>query len=141
MMGRLQLAVVLLLLLGATGLSWHLAGRQERSSRRWALWTFLLGGLPLVVLLIHDVFGMPRFSEPQRSTCCPDQVWVAVADFGYAAGVDLDLGRCASCASYLMAVFYVESTNYIPISDERAEHLLALQGTPELKKELKRWFD
>ena len=40
-----------------------------------------------------------------------------------------------------MAVFYVESTNYVVISNEQAELFLTLHGTPELKKALKNWVD
>ena len=40
-----------------------------------------------------------------------------------------------------MAVFYAQSTNYVVISKERAEHFLDLQGTPELRKALKNWVD
>ena len=64
-----------------------------------------------------------------------------IADFDSAGGFDLDLGRCASCGTWLMAVWYVGSTTYNVISQERAEYFLKLQGTPELRKALKAWVD
>ena len=63
----------------------------------------------------------------------------AIADFDHAAGVDL--GRCASCGAWLMAVWYHRSTTYNVISKERAEYFLDLQGTPELRRVLKAWVD
>lgn len=120
--------------------SWHLAKRQGRSAWQWALWTFLLGGLPLVLLVIHALFAPPRFGS-RPPDCCAEQDWTALADLGHAAGADFDLGRCRSCGAHLMAVFYVASTTYVVISKEQAEGFLALQGTPELKKALKAWLD
>ena len=76
-----------------------------------------------------------------RQVCCDKQSWSAIADFGHAGGFDLDLGRCANCGAYLMAVFYVSSTTYSVISNQQAAHFLKLQGTPELKTALKTWVD
>ena len=74
-------------------------------------------------------------------TCCSKQEWEPVADLGHTAGVDFDLGRCKNCGTYLMAVFYVNSITYNVLSKQEAERFLKLQGSPELKKSLKRWFD
>lgn len=74
--------------------------------------------------------------------CCDDMQWQSVADFGHVAGFDLDLGRCAACGIYIMAVFYVSSTIYNCISDELAQRFLALREDPiALKKALRRWVD
>ena len=118
-----------------------MTSKQGRDARRWALGSLLLASLPLVWLISHDLFAMPTFGSAKRHTCCDDLSWAAVADFGHAGGVDLDLGKCENCGAYLMAVFYVESTNYVVISNEQAELFLTLHGTPELKKALKNWVD
>ena len=133
--------LILLVPVAAAFASWWLADRQGRSAKPWVLWTLLLGGLPLIYLMIHDLFALPKFGTAVRHGCCADRSWTPLADFGHAAGVDLDLGRCGNCGAYLMAVFYVESTNYVVISQEEAERFLKLQGTPELKKALKNWVD
>jgi len=73
--------------------------------------------------------------------CCSEQEWEPVADFGHTAGVDLDLGRCKHCKTYLMAVFYVNSTTYNVLSKQKAKRFLKLQGSAELKKTLRRWVD
>ncbi|MCZ6588576.1 MAG: hypothetical protein O7B24_11590 [Alphaproteobacteria bacterium] len=86
-----------------------------------------------------NLFGWPTFGSAKRHTCCDQQSWTAVWDFGHAGGVDLDLGKCENCGAYLMAVFYVDSTNYVVISNEQAQHFLTLHDTPELKKALKKW--
>lgn len=123
--------------------SWHLAARQGRNARRWTLATVLLAGLPLIWLVIHDLFAMPTAgsttSAPTRHMCCDNQSWTPIADFGHAGGCDLDLGQCEACGAYLMAVFYVSSTNYVVVSKEEAERFLRLHGTPALKKALKDW--
>ncbi len=145
----MEVALYLIVLLPAAAAfaSWRLAARQGRPAKPWALWTLLLGGLPLIFLMIHELFGppkhfgLPKFGTAARHGCCADQSWTPLADFGHAAGVDLDLGRCENCGAYLMAVFYVQSTNYVVISKERAEHFLELHGTPELKTALKNWLD
>ncbi len=127
--------------LAAAFASWHVAAKQGRDAKRWALWTLLLAGLPLIWLIIHDLFAMPTFGSARKPICCDNRSWTAVSDFGHAGGVDLDLGKCENCGAYLMAVFYVDSTNYVVISNEQAEHFLTLHGTPELKKALKNWVD
>ncbi len=121
--------------------SWHMASKQGRDPKRWALWTLLFAGLPLIWLIIYDLFALPTFGSAKTHTCCDNRSWAAIADFRHAGGVDLDLGKCENCGAYLMAVFYVESTNYVVIPNEQAEHFLNLQGTPELKKALKNWVD
>ena len=73
--------------------------------------------------------------------CCSEQEWEPVADLGHTAGVDFDLGRCKNCGTYLMAVFYVNSTTYNVLSKQQGERFLKLQGSPELKKSLRQWFD
>ncbi len=74
--------------------------------------------------------------------CCDQMQWEPVADFGHAGGFDLDLGRCAACGVYIMAVFYVSSTTYNCISDELARHFLSLRDDPpRLNKALKQWVD
>ena len=118
---------------------WHVARGQGRDPRGWALASLLLGGLPLIWLIIDRTFALPKFGEAGVRRCCDNQSWTAVADFGHAGGVDLDLGRCENCGAYLMAVFYVASTNYVAISKEQAERFLALQGKPGFKKALKAW--
>jgi hypothetical protein len=77
-----------------------------------------------------------------RHKCCENQEWVGVADLGHAAGVDFDLGKCKNCGRYLMAVFYTgpEST-YVVIRRSTAEAWLRLQGTDELRRRLKKWFE
>jgi hypothetical protein len=134
-----SLFLVVLWSLVAAFASWRVAAKQGRNAKRWALWTLLLGGLPLIGLIIHELFALPTFGAAASRTCCDQQSWTAVADFDHAGGVDLDLGKCENCGVYLMAVFYVVSTNYVVITNELAEHFLALQGTPELKKALKNW--
>jgi hypothetical protein len=138
---EVPLYLIVLLPVVAAFASWRLAARQGRSAKLWAFWTLLLGGLPLIFLMIYDLFRLPKFGTAPRYDCCADQSWTPLADFGHAAGADFDLGRCENCGTYLMAVFYVQSTNYVVISKERAEYFLKLQGTPELKKALKNWFD
>ncbi len=135
------LSLIVLWTVVAAFASWHVAAKQGRNAKRWALWTLLLAGLPLIWLIIHDLFAMPTFGSARKPICCDNRSWTAVADFGHAGGVDLDLGKCENCGAYLMAVFYVSSTNYVVISNEQAEHFLTLHGTPELKKALKNWVD
>ena len=125
----------------AAPVSWHLASRQGRPAMAWALWTLLLGGLPLIMLVIFDLFPWPKFGGGTRYTCCDQQSWTSVADFGHAGGCDLDLGKCAACGTYLMAVGYHGPANHVVLSDERAQYFLGLQGTPALKKALKDWVD
>ncbi len=74
-----------------------------------------------------------------RSTCCSDQEWSGVADFGHTAGFDFDLGRCANCRSYLLSVAYAYRPTVHVIGEREAEKFLVLDGTPELRKALKRW--
>ncbi len=136
-----MLWLIVLWSLAAAFASWHLASKQGRDPKRWALGSLLLAGLPLVWLISHDLFAMPTFGSAVRHTCCDDRSWTAIADFGHAGGVDLDLGKCENCGAYLMAVFYVSSTIYLVISNEQAENFLSLHGTPELKKALKNWVD
>jgi len=135
------LSLIVLWTVAAAFASWHVAAKQGRDAKRWALWTLLLAGLPLIWLTIHDLFAMPTFGSARKPICCDNRSWTAVADFGHAGGVDLDLGKCENCGAYLMAVFYVGSTNCVVISNEQAEHFLTLHGTPELKKALKNWVD
>jgi hypothetical protein len=75
--------------------------------------------------------------------CCANPEWTPVADFGHAAGFDLDLGRCANCGRYLMSVYYYGASNYVPVSDDRAKEWLALQEEDplRLKAALKKWID
>jgi len=120
-------------------ISWRLAAKQGRNRKHWTLATVLLGGLPAIWLIISDLFAMPTFGTAVKHTCCENQSWTAIADFGHAGGVDLDLGKCENCGAYLMAVFYVSSTNYVVISREQADEFLALGDTPERKKALKNW--
>ncbi len=135
------LSLIVLWSLAAAFVSWQVAAKQGRDAKRWALGTLLFVGLPLIWLIIHDLFALPTFGSARRHTCCDSLSWTVVADFGHAGGVDLDLGKCENCGAYLMAVFYVDSTNYVVISNEQAEHFLTLHGTPELKKALKNWVD
>jgi hypothetical protein len=76
------------------------------------------------------------------SRCCPRQEWEAVADFGHVSGIDFDLGRCKNCGRYLLATWWVgpESTYHV-IRKDTAERWLKLQGTKELKRRLKKWFN
>lgn len=123
--------------------SWRVATKQGRNAKRWAVATLLLAGLPLIWLVIHELFAPPTVETTTgaaaRYMCCEDQSWTPIADFGHAAGVDLDLGKCETCGAYLMAVFYVASTNYVVVSEDEAQRFLGLQGTPALKKALKDW--
>jgi hypothetical protein len=119
----------------------YVASRRGRPAIRWALWTLALGGLPLVLLLIIDLFSLPKARGGTRHRCCDNLTWTPVADFGHAGGTDLDLGRCAACGAYLMAVGYAGSTTYVVVSPEKAQRFLSLQGTPELAKALKRWVE
>lgn len=123
--------------------SWHLAAQQGRNARGWAIATVLGCGIPLIWLMINNILPPPPTfgSTARRHTCCDKRSWIDVAELGHAGGCDLDLGWCENCGAYLMAVFYVNSTNYVVLSDERAEHFLRLEGTPQLKKELKSWVD
>ncbi|HUT36412.1 MAG TPA: hypothetical protein VNE39_23195 [Planctomycetota bacterium] len=74
--------------------------------------------------------------------CCGSQEWEAVADLGHAAGVDFDLGRCRNCGRYLMAVAYVgPGSTCIVVRRSTAEAWLSLQGTEELRRRLKKWFE
>ena len=68
--------------------------------------------------------------------------WTPVADLGESAGFDFDLGRCASCGIYIMAVFYVSSTTYNCLPEERALRFLSLRDhSTELKRALRKWVD
>ena len=139
------LVLIALWSFAAASVSWHLAAKQGRNAQRWSLWTLLFAGLPLIWLIMSDLFRLPKFGTPvgriSLHICCEKQSWAAVADFGHAGGVDLDLGKCENCGAYLMAVSYTGPTTYVVISNERAEEFLKLQGTPELKKALKHWVD
>ena len=106
------------------------------------LWGCLLGGLTIGLVLSRRLFALPKGGDvtpEDRHRCCEQQGFEAVADFGSVTGFDLDLGRCASCGAWLMAVFWVTSTTYNVISQEQAERFLELQGTPELRRVLKAW--
>ncbi len=85
--------------------------------------------------------GSQEDKKDKRPTCCENMEWEMVADLDSAAGADFDLGKCTNCGLYVMCIFYYASENYIPISKGMAERFLSLQGTPELKKALKRWFN
>ncbi len=85
--------------------------------------------------------GSQEEKKEKRPTCCEHMSWESVADLGSAAGADFDLGQCHNCGSSVMCIFYYTSENYIPISQGMAERFLSLQGTPELKRALKRWFN
>ncbi len=71
--------------------------------------------------------------------CCGDQEWTHVADFGHTAGFDFDLGRCANCGAYLLEVAYAYWPTIHVIEKPEAESFLRLDGTPELRKALRRW--
>jgi hypothetical protein len=110
----------------------------------WILGVICLVGL--AVMLLHwlrpsrcQKCRKKRSLEP--NTCCSEREWEPVADLGHTAGVDFDLGRCKNCGTYLMAVFYVNSITYNVLSKQQGERFLRLQGSPELKRSLKRWFD
>ena len=133
----MALSVFVLWCFAAACTSWFVAAKRGRDAKRWALGALLFAGLPVVWLIINDIFALPTFGAAKMHTCCDNQSWTAVEDFGHAGGVDLDLGKCENCDAYLMAVFYVSSTNYVVISNEQAEYFLTLCGTPELKKALK----
>ncbi len=105
----------------------------------WALASVALGGLPTLWLLFYFIFGWSKFDEATKQSCCDNRSGTGLADFGYVGGVELSLGRCENCGSYRMAVSYAATTKYAVISEELAEYLLALQGTPELKKVLRKW--
>ena len=111
----------------------------------WLLiWAILGGGLTLGFMLSRRLFALPKFggtSPADRHRCCDDQSFEVTTDFNHVAGCDLDLGRCASCGTWLMAVYYAGSTTYNVITQERAEYFLELQGTPELRRALKAWVD
>ena len=64
-------------------------------------------------------------------------------DFGHAAGFDFDLGRCAACGAYMIAVFYEPSTTYNIIPDALAKQLLTYQqeDPAKLKVALKNWVE
>ncbi|MCW5966750.1 MAG: hypothetical protein KIT83_22110 [Bryobacterales bacterium] len=67
--------------------------------------------------------------------------WTPVADLGHAAGFDFDLGRCANCSRWVMAVFYTQTT-YDCLTDEFANECLRLREKPqELKSLLRRCYD
>jgi len=84
-----------------------------------------------------------RFENPvTKDPCCARRKWEAVADFGHVSGLDLDLGRCAHCGAYVMAVVYNWPPNYIVLDPDDAHRFLALRDHPrELRVELKRWLD
>ncbi len=110
----------------------------------WWLWGWLVGGLTISFMLSRRLFALPKVrdvSPEDRHRCCEQQRFEAVADFGHVTGFDLDLGRCASCGAWLMAVFWAASTTYNMISQEQAERFLELQGTPELRRALKAWVN
>jgi hypothetical protein len=103
----------------------------------------------LAAMRLRDFFGrLPSRRvkpEPQRdpsSACCENLRWTPVAGFGHAAGCDLDLGKCESCGSFVMCVWYASAT-YIRISNERAEFLQKLQreDPDRLRLILKKWVD
>lgn len=82
----------------------------------------------------------PRAEEP---ACCSGSTWTPVADFGQAAGCDLDLGRCAVCGSYVLCLAYGGSGTYHRLREERAQYYLTLlREDPELLRSiLRRWAD
>ncbi len=94
-------------------------------------------GIPDEISFQH--FEGHRSSVMARSDCCSDQEWTHVADFGHTAGFDFDLGRCANCGAYLLAVAYADRPTIHVIGKSEAESFLRLDGTPELKKALRRW--
>jgi hypothetical protein len=90
------------------------------------------------------LFWRRKAQQPAaKSDCCNGLTWTAVADFGHAAGVDIDLGRCSVCGSYLMCATYGASATYHRVSEERAAHYLSLQKEdPErLRLVLRKWVD
>ena len=105
----------------------------------------LIAGITAILLIARWKYRVIRKNAEDeimsQYMCCNDQEWEPVADLGHAAGVDLDLGQCKNCGTYLMAVFYVNSTTYNVLSKQEAERFLKLQGNSELKKALRRWGD
>ncbi len=107
-------------------------------------WAGLIGSLAIGLHLSRRLFALPKFdgaSPEERHTCCDRQQFEQVADLEQAGGFDFDLGRCASCGAWLMAVFWGASTTCNVIPEEQAEHFLGLQGTPELRRALKAWVN
>lgn len=80
--------------------------------------------------------------ETSRYRCCDQFDWVAVADFGHVAGVDLDLGRCDRCGRYVMAVFEPQegSLTRVCLTNAEAQTFLSRQGDPAgLRAVLQAW--
>lgn len=73
--------------------------------------------------------------------CCDNMQWTPVADFGHTGGFDFDLGRCAACGRYLMAVGYADVPTINVIDDAEAERFLELQQTGGLAAALRKWAD
>lgn len=110
----------------------------------WLLGGGLMGGLVIVLTVSRRLFALPKIRElsfDDRHRCCDSQRFEAAADFGEVTGFDLELGRCANCDAWLMAVFWASSTTYNVISQEQAERFLRLQGTPELHRALETWVN
>ena len=67
--------------------------------------------------------------------------WTPVADFGHTGGFDFDLGRCARCTRYLMAIAYADVPTIHVLDDAEAERFLELEKTGGLNAALRKWAD
>jgi hypothetical protein len=86
----------------------------------------------------------PNIRLPDQQECCDKMNWEEAADLGYVSGVDLDLGRCKRCGTYVMAVFsYFHGTPvYVTVNPADAEKFISLLGRPhELRVALKDWLE
>jgi len=82
--------------------------------------------------------------QPEQQKCCENMKWEEVADLGHASGVDLDLGRCKQCGTYVMAIYsYFHGTPvYVTVNPADAERFISLLGRlHELRVALKDWLE
>jgi len=81
--------------------------------------------------------------EASRYRCCDAFQWVAVAEFGRVAGVDLAQGRCGACGMHLMTVTDGEtgSASRVSLTAAEAGLFLGLRRDPaKLAAALESWF-
>jgi hypothetical protein len=81
--------------------------------------------------------------EASRYRCCDAFEWVAVAEFGRVAGVDLALGRCGGCGMHLMTVTVPQggSPSRVSLTAAEAGLFLRLRRDPaKLRAALESWI-
>ena len=76
--------------------------------------------------------------------CCENYEWEFITDAGKADGCEFTYGRCKSCHSNLINLWYTPivgiDDNNVVVSQEFVDEMLALDGN-ELKEFMRNWHN